>query len=343
MWLDRAAEAPPGDPGSDGLRFPFTKGKPHLMPPPEIPLDADQLLAAARAFGLQGKTVVKIPSSGIINTIYLVDNEYVIRVPRDHPGHFQQARREASVIPAVVESGVTTARLVGFDDKESLLPVPFTIVERAPGIDAESAGLVPPSPAATWRQLGRELARTHDSVPPDDVVGDFNAWETSDLDELLDRRASEGWISTLEANHLHAWVETLSERIDRPSPLVLVHGDAQMSNVLVDPAARTFSSLIDWGCAHMGSPAVDFRVVPLAAVLPMLDGYSEVTGLVQYPLQAEVLLARLRLFANALPLGPAPGATWGERSLAWLIDLFFTLATSTDQRWSGLLPPPSRT
>jgi aminoglycoside phosphotransferase (APT) family kinase protein len=311
------------------------------MPPPEIPLDADQLLAAARAFGLQGTTVVKIPSPGIINTIYLVDENYVIRVPRDDPGHFQQARREASVIPAVAKSGVTTARLVGFDNAGSLLPVPFTIVERAFGIDAETAGLVPPTPMATWRRLGRELAHTHDAVPPDDVVGDFNSWETSDLDDLLDRRAAEGWISTLEANHLRAWTETLTERSDGPTPPVLVHGDAQMSNVLVDPASGTFSSFIDWGCAHMGSRAVDFRVVPLAAVLPMLDGYTEVTGLAQYPLQAEILLARLRLFANALPLGPAPGATWGERSLAWLTDLFLTLATSADQRWAGLLPPPT--
>ena len=70
------------------------QGEAHLIPPAEISLDADQLLATARAFGLQGKTVVKSPSSGIINTIYLVDDDFVIRVPRDHPGHFQQTREK---------------------------------------------------------------------------------------------------------------------------------------------------------------------------------------------------------------------------------------------------------
>ena len=312
------------------------------MPPPEIPLDADQVLAASRAFGLAGATLVKIPSPGIINTIYLVDDDYIVRVPRDHPGHFHQTRREAAVIPAVADSGVTTPHLLGFDDSCASLPVPFTIVERASGVDAESAGLVPPNPPLTWRRLGRELALTHRAVPPSEVVGDFNDWESSDLDELLDRRASEGWVSSLEASWLHAWVAALGEQLEEQAEPVLVHGDAQMSNLLVDPASGAFSSLIDWGCAHMGSRAVDFRVVPLSAVPPMLDGYTEVADVDRASLEAEVILARLRLFANALPLGPAPGSTWGERSLAWMTDLFLTLATTTDARLRELRPPPVR-
>src|SRR5438094_2609117 len=123
------------------------------MRPPEVPLDAGQLLDAARALGLPGTSVVKIPSPGIINAIYLVDDEYVFRVPRDHDGRVQQTRREASVIPAVVASGVTTPGLIAFDDSRSRLPVPFTIVERAIGVDAESVGLAPPHPPATWRRL----------------------------------------------------------------------------------------------------------------------------------------------------------------------------------------------
>jgi aminoglycoside phosphotransferase (APT) family kinase protein len=309
------------------------------MAPPEVHLDTSQVLAAARAFGLPGESVHKIPSSGSINTIYLVDDDYVVRVPRDHPGHFSQARREASVIPAVVTSGVATPRLVGFDDSCSLLPVPFMVVERTSGVDAETAGLVPPDPTTTWEELGRQLALTHRAVPPEDVVGDVNDWETSDVHDLLDRRTSEGWISALEAKRFHAWTAELTDRLDAPPEPVVVHGDAQMSNVLVDASSCAFGALIDWGCAHMGSPAVDFRVVPLCAVSPMLDGYAEVAGLSATPLEADILLARLRLLFNALPLGPAANRTWGERSVAWLADLLLTLSTTADVRWTALLPP----
>ena len=305
--------------------------------PPEVPLDAGQLLAAARALGLPGKSFSKIPSPGIINTIYLVDDHYVVRVPRDHHGHFEQTRREASVLPAVAASGVTTAHLLAFDDSCSRLPVPYTIVEHVQGVDAESAGLVPPDPTTTWRQFGRELALAHGAVPPVDVVGDTNASETTDLHDLLEQRARQGWISNLEARRLREWTAALTDYVNEPARPVLLHGDAQMSNVLVDPSSGAFNSLIDWGCAHMGNPAVDFRVVPLAAVAPMLDGYRDVTGPIRPSLESEILLARLRLLVDVLPLGPSPGCSWGERPIAWLVDLFLTLATTADPRWTTLL------
>jgi hygromycin-B 7''-O-kinase len=313
------------------------RGEAFLTRPPEVPLDAGQLLAAARGFGLPGKSFSKIPSRGIINSIYLVDDHYVVRVPRDHQGHFEQTRREASVLPAVVASGVTTAHLIAFDDSCSRLPVPYTIVEHAPGVDAESAGLEPPDPITTWRQFGRELALAHGAVSPVHVVGDTNASETTDLHDLLERRASEGWISNLESRRLHEWTRALTDHVNEPASPVLLHGDAQMSNVLVDPSSGAFNSLIDWGCAHMGNPAVDFRVVPLAAVAPMLDGYRDITGPTRPSLETEILLARLRLLTDVLPLGAAAGTTWGERPTAWLFDLFLTLATTADPRWTTLL------
>jgi hygromycin-B 7''-O-kinase len=312
-----------------------------LTPPPEVPLRAGQLLAAARTLGLSGKSVSKVSSPGIINTIYLVDEHYVVRVPRDHHGHFEQTQREAAVLPAVVASGVTTPRLIAFDDSCSLLPVPFMIVEYAQGVDAESAGLVPPDPATTWRRLGQELAHVHDTIPPVDVVDDTNASETIDLHDLLERRAKEGWISILEVRRLRQWVEALTANVEEPGDNVLLHGDAQMSNVLVDPSSGAFSALIDWGCAHMGGPAIDFRVVPLAAVAPMLDGYREIIGSVRPTLESEILLARLRLVLNMIPRGAAAGTTWGERPIAWLTDLLVTLATTADPRWTRLCPLPT--
>ena len=328
---------PPG-PSSTG-RASATQGEASLTQPPEVPIDAGEILAAARRFGLPGKSLAKAPSTGIINTIYMLDARYVVRVPRDHVGHFMQTRREASVLPSLVESGVGTPRLVAFDDSCTTIPVPFTIVERAEGIDAETASLFPPDPEATWRQFGRELARTHATSPPPAVASDTNAAESVDLVGLLERRATEGWISSIEMRRLHQWVASLSAHVEPPSSNVLVHGDAQMSNVLVDPSSGAFNALIDWGCAHMGSRAVDFRVVPLAAVAPMLDGYSEVTTWAGLSLEAEILLARFRLLFNVMPFGPAPGSTWGERSIAWLTDLLLTLATTASPRWTELRPP----
>ena len=78
---------------------------------------------------------------------------------------------------------------------------------------------------------------------------------------------------------------------------------------------------------------------PRRRVARRADTVVDVAGATRSSLEAEILLARLRLFANALPGGPAAGCTWGERPIAWLTDLFLTLATTTDPRWTTLLPP----
>lgn len=305
---------------------------------PEVPLTAGQLLDAARGHGLAAGSVVKVPSPGIINTIYVLDDLFVVRVPRDDEGHFEQLRREASVIPALVAAGVSTPGVIAFDDSCVSLPVPFMVVERAVGIDAESAGVYPPDPPATWRRLGRELAITHETVPPSEVIGDVNSSESADIHDLVDRRASDGWFSVFEATRLHKWLSRLAGAGSEVEDQVLVHGDAQMSNVLVDPTSGAFSSLIDWGCAHVGARAIDFRVVPLAAVGSMLDGYREMNGHAKEALEADILLAKLRLIAQALPGGANPGCTWGERPIAWLTDLTLSLGASAESRWLGLLP-----
>lgn len=327
-------ESPPADSYPDGLRFRSLHEGKSSVPPPEVPLTADRLLAAARPHGLTATRAVRLPSPGIINTVFLLDDSFVVRVPRRHAGCIQQLRREASVIPALVAAGVATPPVVAFDDSCEHLPVPFLVVERVPGVDAETAGLVPPEPVATWRRFGRELALTHATVPPDEVRGDVNAAEAADLGELVDQRASDGWFSTFEAARLHAWITRLAAAAGSPEH-VLLHGDAQMSNLLVEPAGGAFGSVIDWGCAHVGGRAVDFRIVPLAATGPMLDGYREVHPATT--LEAELLLARLRLVAQALPGGANPGTSWGERPVAWLTDLALGLHDG-DPRWGGLLP-----
>lgn len=80
-------------------------------------------------------------------------------------------------------------------------------------------------------------------------------------------------------------------------------------------------------------------MVPLAAVPPMLDGHAEVAGQAGTSFVAEIVLARVRLIANALPSGAVPGCTWGERPVAWLTDLLLTLATAADPRLRAVLPP----
>ena len=137
-----------------------------FAPPRPIPITPAQVAAIAAAHGVPNGPLEPIESIGIINSVYLLGERFVLRVRRDHPGHVAQARREAIATPAAVDAGVSTPRLVGYDDSQQILPVPFLIVDRVNGTNAESLDAVPPEPRAAWRHLGADLGRLHRSPAP---------------------------------------------------------------------------------------------------------------------------------------------------------------------------------
>src|SRR5579863_6091482 len=97
--------------------------------PDPVPLSTAALAAVAARHGLTFTSCEPIPSAGIINSVYRLDDALVLRIPRHHPAHAAQARREAAAIPLATSAGVRTPRLVAFDDAGELLPVPYLIVE----------------------------------------------------------------------------------------------------------------------------------------------------------------------------------------------------------------------
>lgn len=97
--------------------------------PPAVPVTRSHVGAIASRHGVEADRLEPLASPGIINTVYRLGQELVLRVPRDHEGHIAQAHREACAIPAAVAGGVRTPRLVAFDDSREILPVPFLIVE----------------------------------------------------------------------------------------------------------------------------------------------------------------------------------------------------------------------
>jgi len=244
---------------------------------------------------------------------YGLGARFVLRVPLDHPGHTAQAGREAAAIPAAVRAGVSTPRLVAFDDSLQILPVPFLIVERVNGTNAESLGYVPPAPEEAWRRVGADIARLHrcEAAPP---PGQPWPDERRDPRELADLRAQDGWISPLEARRLQAWLDRLAPLVMQPAE-AFCHGDLQMSNVLLDPATGEYKALIDWGGARCGNPLDDFSVLPLAAVTPMLEGYREHTPAEPVITEALILWRRTQLVLGLLPHGAAPGWAWAERPI----------------------------
>ena len=297
------------------------------MPPPEVPVDEAALRAICERHGLPWSNPEQLPSLGIINAVYALGDEHVLRVPRDHPIHVRQSVTEAQTIPRVVAAGVRTPALVAYDDTLELLPVPYLVVERVRGRDLESRGVDPLDVPDVLRAVGADLALVHALEPTEDASG----MPHTDMPALLDDLVEKGWLSTYETTWLQAWIDELDAPPDEPT---LVHGDIQLSNILVDDDLR-FVALLDWGCAFAGDRAIDFMPVPMRAVPPLLEGYRAAGGEVD---ERRILRGGLIVLLRELHRGAEPGTSWGERPVAWLADLAgFLGGKSIASTWSERL------
>lgn len=308
--------------------------------PDSVPLPPEVAAAIVRRHGLRAAAIEQLPSVGIINTIYRCGDDHLLRVPRDHPAHVAQARAEALAAPAARAAGVRTPQIVAFDEACDLLPVPYSIVERVPG---ETLGLLDREPGdtpATWRDLGHDLALLHTRVSPLGPVGGLRTERAlPDPRQLAEARAGDGWFTTLEVRWLIAWLDRLAGAAAVPITARCLHLDVQATNIMVRTGTLDYLALIDWGCAGWGDPAWDFFGLPLRAVPEMLAGYRAVAPLEDdVGAEARIVWRHAQMALNVLPRGAAPGLSWGERPLAWLLEIMRFFLDAPSDRWRELRP-----
>lgn len=305
--------------------------------PDHVSVSAGAVSAIAQRHGLGDVVLSRLADTGVINGVYLLGETLVLRVPRDHPAHVRQARAEAVAIPAARAAGVRTPALIAYDEACDLLPVPYLIVERVSGQALSDLDLEPSEAGEGWRDVGRDLGRLHADAHPSAPLGE--PWVCSDPRELVQRRASDGWFTALEARWLGAWLDRIAATAF-PAPPVdrLLHRDAQATNIIVG-SGGAYRAILDWGCAGLGDPAWDCFGMPLRAVPFLLEGHREVAPLDgDETAEARILWRHLQWSLACLPRGAVPGQSWGERPLAWLLEVLRFFLEDPPPSWRPLAP-----
>jgi aminoglycoside phosphotransferase (APT) family kinase protein len=255
----------------------------------------------------------------MFNSIYLLGDDFVLRVPPNTPLGIAAMRDEALVVPLARAVGIRAPALVLLDDTCQLLPVPYTVYERVHGVPFQS--LTPDlRPSATWPAIGHDLARLHTGINHhgpagqlgiDQVVPDPRPW----LDELV----GTGLVLASEAQWMVGWLDRLEPFVRAPVPSCFCHGDVNASNIMVHEATYAYLALLDWGGAGWGDAAWDFAHVALDAVPRMLAGYRATTPLpLDETAEARILWYHLYLAIVSLRYGPPRPRTWTEQRLARL-------------------------
>jgi aminoglycoside phosphotransferase (APT) family kinase protein len=184
--------------------------------------------------------------------------------------------REARIQELVGAAGVPVPRILAVCDDESVLGVPFYLMEFLDGVvitnripDALSS---PQHRRATSLAAVDELVRLH---RVDVTTGGLASFGRPDgyLRRQVDRFSTlwqPGGRELPRVQEVGAW---LSSRIPQSQGAAVVHGDFRLGNLMFDPAApATVTAILDWEMATIGDPLADLGY--LTATYAELDGYS---------------------------------------------------------------------
>ena len=279
----------------------------------------------------------RLPQVGVINTVYLLDNDLILRIPRNGPGEIASAYRERIAVPLARAAGVRTPELVHFDDTRSLLPVPFMVYDYVDGATLELLGLEFEATPQVWRELGRDYARLHQSVTRTEENTHLEAPPFPSPQQLIDELSTRGVFTFRESNWLQGVIERLTPYVGTVETK-FCHGDAQGTNVMVTPETHDYLAVIDWGSVTWAGPAHEFKSLPMRAVPFVLEGYRSVTE-TQADFEARILWWQFQSAFSALhreALPDLPNLSWAERPMSQLFELMRFLSHPSSEVWRYL-------
>lgn len=256
-----------------------------------VPYEADLIHALAARHGLSDE-VAPMPRGGMVNEAWAIGEGHVLRIVMEG-GEAEcdsEAAREAAIVSVVVESGVTTPRLVAFGTADEFAPRPYTIYERAVGelMGYRDEPIEHFFPALY--QIGRETFLINQTSVPEETVAILRRNLPHNPQKWVDRTLAAGAISTVEADDVLETVSYLIEVGGSPPPERLTHCDLHPWNVMVDPASGDLTAIIDWGDATWGDPAVEFAAMPFECFDALFQGYRDAGGVIDRAYVARLLV-----------------------------------------------------
>jgi aminoglycoside phosphotransferase (APT) family kinase protein len=242
---------------------------------------------------------------GHSNVTYLVrrgDARFVLRRPPRPPlpPSAHDVLREARLLRALSETAARVPRVLAVCDDESVLGVPFYVMDEVAGTVITDA--VPPaldSPAERAR-IGEELV---------DALVEIHAvdWRAAGLEGFgkpsgyLERqlRRFHGLWEHNKTRELPIVAEVgdwLAANLPESPPATIVHGDYRVGNVMVaDDAPARLVAVFDWELATIGDPLADLGYLTVTWVAPddpgdtMFSALSAVTREPGFPTRDEIV------------------------------------------------------
>ena len=317
--------------------------------PALIVLDRVEAFLDARGLGSGAVEATRIGEGGGSNFTFLVAREdgsrYVLRRPPRPPlpPSAHDMVREARLQLALREAGFARLpRIVAVCDDESVLGVPFYVMDRLDGhvvTDALPAGLESENARrALAVELVDALVEIHAADVSHPALAEFA--RPGSYNERQVRRFAQLWEinRTRELPRVVEVGDWLAGHLPEPLPQTVVHGDYRLGNMMVASEDPTrIVAVLDWEMGAIGDPRADVGYL-LATYAehggpPNPLGTSPVTAEPGFPSKAELVAHYVeRSGRDAEPLA------WFEALALWKSAVF--LEGSYKRRLAGTTDDP---
>lgn len=298
---------------------------------PAIDVSAEAIAAIGERLGLRDPIATSLSSPGSANTIYTLNDAWILRVPRDHPAVIASVAIESTAVRAARSAGVRTPEIVLLDDSLTILPVPFAVYERVRGVPLQAVAGVAELDEP-WFELGIDLARLHCGVDRSGPAGQIASADEADPEPWLAGLREHRLITSQDERWLRGWLDRLAPYARSFGDPRFCHGDVNAGNVIIGAQRHEYRAIIDWGGVVWTDPAWDFVPVTLRVVPAMLRGYRSIAPMAgDSTAEARILWNHLLLAIFGLRVGPKRDPGWiGARIDRLRMDVAEFAA------WSGL-------
>jgi aminoglycoside 2''-phosphotransferase len=233
---------------------------------------------------------------GLLNDVVIINGEFIFRFPKHEYG-FQHLKDEGRIL-RLLQNYITLAvpmPLYETDDCLAYRIIPGETLRRdmlmkLPDSDQQ----------AIADQLAQFLKELHGipineiadfEVPLADALMKFEGWVNA-YERIQER------VSPLLMPHVREWVREhfeshLGDRSNFEYELKMVDTDIPPYHIMFDRQRRDINGIIDFGCAGLGDPAIDFGVIIYNYGESFMDRFYKM-----YP-EAETYLKRARFYAGA--------------------------------------------
>ncbi|HKA21604.1 MAG TPA: aminoglycoside phosphotransferase family protein [Blastocatellia bacterium] len=239
---------------------------------------------------------ITLNRDGLMNDVVIVNGEVVFRFPK-HEYSFKHLKNETRILRLLRNyiSLEIPSPLYEIDDALSYRFIPGEALRRD-----MLMRLSEDDQQAIADQLAQFFKELH-GIPIDEI-SDF---EIPMADALM---GYDGWVNAYQRirdkvfplllPHARDWVEQhfefhLADKNNFEYELKMVDTDVPAYHILFDRIKRRINGIIDFGCAGLGDPAIDFGVIIYDYGESFLEQFYNV-----YP-EAETYLKRARFYAGA--------------------------------------------